>query len=378
MKRIKLLLGLYLAVFASCHPPTDDISLGDLEPQGYQVIRDCTYDDLGGVMDFVLSQPSFNSGLPFSTTVAPTHWTAPVAIDLSTDEMCNGKGYANLFSWYGMNPVIPYYTYSWAGPSTIINRVDLINDFPIKRNGQAGDVITLCSGTNYFNSGQGVTANLAANGIYTLDAPGQKQVYFVLPAQPAFWGALDGTAGRNLWINYRISNIACDGVIVTGGQEYSVAKNGFANNIFGYGAEKFATTNFQALYDFWSDNVITVGIAASNTMTTAPPDIANTKVFDPSVPSTETPPAGITNNFVGELSIINGGYEITDRPTNQSMVPGSTIWIHVLANFGNEQIDQWKSVVLTNQSQLYMGLHSEIRGNLNTQTPVYNITFYKQ
>ena len=126
-----------------------------------------------------------------------------------------------------------------------------------------------------------------------------------------------------------------------------------------------ATTDYTTFYNYWSSNVVSVGISESNGTTPAGMSgIQGLNLYDFTAVTSPVPCTPI-GNLVGSLTLLsNGEYQISkDFDSNQSFAPGTTLTIHVSANFKNgSSINECKTITLGISNPTY------------PTTPLQNIT----
>jgi len=269
--------------------------------------------------------------------------------------------------------------------------------FPIKvynylgfsGNEQDGNVLTLCKQCNKFDNMSdmnGVYGALGQHGIFKLSRLNQLPLYFILPLNATgLWNPLTSPDSDIYFgTTTSVTNPSC-----TGGENiqedylYRSSSN-YLSNSFGLGTDVLASTDFNAINNFWNSNTIVVAFGRANTT-----DYKNVpdEMLAFTAPSTTAPLTPGT--LIQKLEIQNTNEYMIRRSLilpligfPQGIPKNSSLIIHVVAKFntpsGNKLIDYWQPLILgsTSTQNFFNRVAVDIRGQIDDSVSSYLIEIF--
>jgi hypothetical protein len=249
---------------------------------------------------------------------------------------------------------------------------------------QYGVSMTLCGGDNgasfkKFNDYHGGNPGdytedfaLGWGGIYKVSRPGtgQRPVYFTLPF--AQFLRYDQGPDLNFYYGTNVLNYCSNGskeitedyfigtceICSTTQSVFGLAQNAMADILI--------TTDYATISNFWSDNVIVVGVHNNNAIVAPGNFVTFSANAIPTSCSPSTYNLASSNPICSQTVLSDNSYEVRSLFNgNVLFQPGDNLLVHVTASFLNgETINSCQPIALVNGQNNLSGITVEIRGNI--------------
>ncbi|MCX6310308.1 MAG: SBBP repeat-containing protein [Bacteroidetes bacterium] len=297
-------------------------------------------------------------------------------------------------------PGLPFYDRITNGDGSYARIRKFNNPIQERFNNTFGVSMTLCHEHCLFHDiyEGGLDYGLGYGGVYEISKPGSnlRPVYFYFPYTRTLWFT-DGPDMNIVYgTNYDNTN-ACPNGDPSIEEDYFIGPCqlcGQGQSVFGMTLAQeenvLATTDYQAIHNYWSDNAISIGfnigpssLCIGNTYTMFADNNSSNDCIPSNYPN--------LNSLIGQLNFVPStdySYEIRkDFFNSASFSAGTNFLIHVIAKYQNgETLNDCFSITL-NPDPLsgiapFVNIASEIRGNINDYDPnnptnvIYQVDIY--
>lgn len=258
-----------------------------------------------------------------------------------------------------------------------------------------GDVLSICEDDAYFNTWDDEPSGVGAGnwpryaigyGLYQLTRPGvdyQKMLYFYMPYQGGFWYGNGPDLRLYYGTDFTGSNCVNGFQQIT--EDYETRYCAFCisgTSVFGFThpTDYIATTNYSTIKNYWTDNILTIGVTSSSTT----PPLTNLYEIEAQNYAQATCSIPIAATLISTFSLsANGEYDIQKYlgpgGTQVFFPVGTQLYLQIKANFKNgEYIDQNKCITIndTPRGMLKVQIRGDIK-DYNATVINYEIKIYQ-